>query len=570
MARIYYEQLKPLTHYFPNGNGEAVYNGNMANIYYYEENYDKSLEHYKRVLSIFIDKDDGKNTATTYHNIANVYENLNQLDSAEINYLKAIEIRETKINDSLGLARIYGDYTAILMTYEKMDNAAFNFQKGLDYSENVNCHECVANAYSGLSKFHHKKGQLKETIVYARKAYSLTDDNNLRLQFIESAKQLYEVLKESKKFEEALVVHERYLATKDSISSDEDKEALLRIEMRYEYQKKAQADRIKAADAARIKDAQLAAEQSENKRRQQQTYYLGGGLFLVTLLSLFLFNRFRVKRRQNAIIEAQKIEVDAANAILGEKNKEVLDSINYARRIQSALLLPDRERMNQLLKKYFVLYLPKDIVAGDFYWLEEKDDTVLFAVADCTGHGVPGAMVSVVCHNALNKAVNEFGLTNPGDILEKTREIVLKEFGSKSNEVRDGMDIALYRLKGRELTYSGAYNPLWIIRNGGGEIEEIKADKQPIGHFERSGNFTTHCITLDEGDQIYLFSDGYPDQFGGEKGKKLKTKNFKNLIHSYSSFPVEQQEKMLKEAFFKWSGDFGQIDDVCVFGMKIS
>jgi serine phosphatase RsbU (regulator of sigma subunit) len=232
-----------------------------------------------------------------------------------------------------------------------------------------------------------------------------------------------------------------------------------------------------------------------------------------------------------------------------------------------------------------VLYLPKDIVAGDFYWMEttsgelrvEGDENpphkthhsphILFAAADCTGHGVPGAMVSVVCNNGLNRSVREHGLTNPSEILNKTREIVITEFEKSEDEVKDGMDIALCSLEGNHLQYAGANNPLWIIRNE--EIIEIKANKQPIGKFDNPLPYTTHDIELEKGDTIYIFSDGYVDQFGGENGKKFKAANFKKLLLSIQHEPMEKQRELIHNAFETWKGHLEQVDDVCVIGVRI-
>ena len=214
-----------------------------------------------------------------------------------------------------------------------------------------------------------------------------------------------------------------------------------------------------------------------------------------------------------------------------------------------------------------MLYKPKDIVAGDFYWLEHKKDSILFAAADCTGHGVPGAMVSVICNNGLNRSVREYGLTDPGEILSKTRSLVIAEFEKSEDKVNDGMDIALCSLKGNELKYAGAHNPLWIIRDGA--IIETKANKQPIGQFDNPEPYTTHTIKLLQGDSIYIFSDGYVDQFGGEKGKKFKAKAFRELLLSIQGKSMEQQRVVIDEAFEKWKGNLEQVDDVCVIGVKI-
>jgi serine phosphatase RsbU (regulator of sigma subunit) len=277
-------------------------------------------------------------------------------------------------------------------------------------------------------------------------------------------------------------------------------------------------------------------------------------------------NRLKVTRKQKAVIEEQKDIVEMAH-------QEIKDSITYAKRIQNAILPPIKV-VKEYLQESFILYQPKDVVAGDFYWLESvaptgknKEPKVLFAAADCTGHGVPGAMVSVVCNNALNRSVREYGLTDPGEILNKTREIVVAEFEKSEEEVKDGMDIALCSLEGNKLQYAGAHNPLWIIRNGA--IIETKANKQPIGQFDNPEPYTTHSFDLLQGDAIYIFSDGYVDQFGGEKGKKFKSRAFRELLLSIQDKAMEEQKTIIDEAFNSWKGDFEQIDDVCVIGVRI-
>ena len=199
--------------------------------------------------------------------------------------------------------------------------------------------------------------------------------------------------------------------------------------------------------------------------------------------------------------------------------------------------------------------------------MEVKEDLILFAAADCTGHGVPGAMVSLVCNNALNRSVREYDFSEPGDILDKTREIVIEEFEKSEDDVKDGMDIALCSIKGSVLKYAGAHNPLWIIRDG--ELLETKADKQPIGKFDRSEPYTTHTFELKPNDTIYIFSDGYADQFGGSKGKKFKSTNFKKLILGLQEKSMDHQKARIEDAFDNWRGENEQLDDVCVIGVRV-
>lgn len=277
---------------------------------------------------------------------------------------------------------------------------------------------------------------------------------------------------------------------------------------------------------------------------------------IILFVALFFWN---FKFKKEVVLRKQSEDE------LKIKHEEITDSINYAKRIQRAIL-PSERLISDLLSNSFVLYLPKDVVAGDFYWLEKTDNEILFAVADCTGHGVPGAMVSVVCNNALNRAVKEYKCTIPGEILDKTRSLIIEEFEKSEEEVKDGMDIALCSLVGDKLTYAGAHNPLLIVRNG--ELIEIKANKQPIGKYDKLQAFTTHEVQLQKGDRIYLFSDGYIDQFGGEFGKKLKSKYFKELILSFQAKTIEHQKELFENAFKNWKGNYDQVDDICLIGIE--
>ncbi len=298
---------------------------------------------------------------------------------------------------------------------------------------------------------------------------------------------------------------------------------------------------------------------------------IGSFLFVLVLTGFVLYS-YGQSKKANRLLNVKNEEIETKNMLIEEKNREILDSINYAKRIQGAILPPDAE-FQKWLPNAFVLYKPKDIVAGDFYWLEEKDGTVLLAAADCTGHGVPGAMVSVICKNGLSRSVREYKQVEPGKILDTTRSIVITEFKKSTDEVKDGMDIALVAMvpdeNGCRLQYAGAHNPLWIVRKGSNKIEEIKATKQPIGKFENAKPFTTHELRLNPGDTFYLPSDGYQDQFGGIKGKKYKSGPLKTFLLSIQEKSMEEQKKLLDQEFESWRGDIEQIDDVCIIGVRV-
>ncbi|HSY75389.1 MAG TPA: SpoIIE family protein phosphatase [Bacteroidia bacterium] len=275
----------------------------------------------------------------------------------------------------------------------------------------------------------------------------------------------------------------------------------------------------------------------------------------------------QVEERTRDILEQKKV-IEEQKQVVEEKNKDITSSITYAKRLQDAIL-PPMSLIKQYLPESFVLYKPKDIVAGDFYWMERAGDTILIAAADCTGHGVPGALVSVVCSNALNRTVKEFKITEPGKILDKVRELVLETFEKSEDNVQDGMDISLCCLntKTNEIQWSGAYNSLWYIHKG--EMNELPADKQPIGKHDKPEPFNTHNLNLHKGDTLYLFTDGYADQFGGPKGKKFKYKQLQDLLLANAAKPMGEQRKEVDITLEGWKGSLEQVDDILVIGIRI-
>ena len=297
-------------------------------------------------------------------------------------------------------------------------------------------------------------------------------------------------------------------------------------------------------------------------------YFIASAVSIIMIIRWRTYKLVQNKKELEQTVTERTIEVVQQKELVELKNKEITDSITYAKRIQEAIL-PSPHLVKTLLNEAFILYKPKDIVAGDFYWLEEKDDKVLLASADCTGHGVPGAMVSVVCNNALNRTVREFNLDEPAAILNKVRDIVIDTFNKSGEDVKDGMDIALisYNNKTNILQFSGANNSLYLISDG--NLQVLAADTQPIGKYAVEKSFTNHQVQLKKGDTFYIFPDGYVDQFGGEKGKKLKFQGFIELLMQLKDESMDEQHKHIDEFFMKWKGDLEQVDDVCVIGVRV-
>jgi tetratricopeptide (TPR) repeat protein len=536
-ALEYYFKALKIDEELSNKKGIAIHLGNIGLVYKNQSDYPKALEYYFKALKI--DEELGNKNGIARHlsNIGNVYNNLSDYPKALEYYFKALKIDEelgNKIGMAIRLGNIGGVYheqsdypkalayyfKALKMTEELGDKSsmAYNlgnigivyadqsdypkalayFLKALRITEELGDKRNTAFWLGNIGNLYRKTGKFKESEKYLKQALALsnslgtldvTRDNEYDLS------QLYDTLGQYKL---ALIHYKKYIAARDTIYNDEKRKQINYLANKYEWEKKEAVMK----EQQKKERALFLANQRRNKII---LYSVLSGLALVLVFSFFIYRSLRITKKQKHIIEAQKQLVE-------EKNKEITDSIRYAKRIQNAILPPDKV-VKQYLKESFILYMPKDIVAGDFYWLENKNNTVLFAAADCTGHGVPGAMVSVICNNGLNRSVREHGFTEPGKILDKTREIVVAEFEKSEEDVKDGMDISLCALNGNHLQWAGANNPLWIIRNG--ELIEYAPNKQPIGKVDNPAPFTTHHIELQQGDRLYIFSDGYADQFGG-------------------------------------------------------
>ena len=560
-------------------------------------NNEKAMEYNKRGLEIAREEGDNVIIARVLNNIGVIY--ANQGDSASLDggtafstnmYSKAISYYKQSLEIEEAQGNIRG-IAVLLHNIGNTHNGLGNNKKAITYltrslkiGKEIEHRQLIANSLHNIGNIYFEQGSYSKAMKYGLKSLNVAQEVGLVEETMNFAEFLCALNKKLGNYKDALKMYELYISTRDSLDSEENQKAVIRQEYKYQYEKQAAADSIKATEASKVKDAQIARQdafaekqEAEIAQKKTQQYALFGGLALLIGFGAFIFNRLRIARKQNRIIQEQKEEVDqqreiaeAAQHLAEEKNKEITDSINYARRLQEAIL-PPVKLVKEYLQNSFILFKPKDVVSGDFYWMETLKDTVYFAAADCTGHGVPGAMVSVVCSNALSKSLIEEGNHETGKLLDRTRELVIERFGRSEEEIKDGMDISLCALntKTNNLMWSGANNPLWIIRNGESEIEEVKADKQPIGKYAKENPFTTHQIQLNEGDSAYIFSDGYPDQFGGEKGKKYKSGKMKRFLLSIVEKDAEQQRKMMLNEFESWRGDIEQIDDVCVIGFKI-
>jgi serine phosphatase RsbU (regulator of sigma subunit)/Flp pilus assembly protein TadD len=494
----------------------ASYN-NMGITYKNLKDYSNALRCHEKALQLREKIGDKNGMGASYNNIGLVYKNQGDYKKAVEYQLLGLKYR-IEGGDKNGVAISRCNLGSLYLTLSDTKKALDQFQQGLEEGEALSSKEIIKHCYSGLSNTYEKTGDLVKALLYNRK----------------------------------------YSDIKDSIVNESNNKQIAGMKALFESDQKDHQIILLNKD----KETQAAIATADSKRQKVIIGAVTLGLMLALVFVLFIWRSYRQKQKAHAEISAQK-------EIIEEKNKDITDSINYALRIQQAIL-PLDQKISKYLKEYFILFRPKDIVSGDFYWFQEKDGKIILAVVDCTGHGVPGAFMSLIGNDLLNEIVNGRSIHNPGHILQELNKGVHHALKQEETNSRDGMDLVICVLEGKRLAIAAANNPVWIYRKNKAQIEEITATKAAIGgHTPAEHLFETTLLDILPGDAVYLFSDGLADQFGGPKGKKFKYKQFKDLLLAAASQPLPEQKKNLEQAFDNWKGSQEQVDDVCVVGLRV-
>ncbi|MBN8697429.1 MAG: tetratricopeptide repeat protein [Bacteroidetes bacterium] len=587
---------------------------NIGLIYWNQGNYDKALKYY--LISLEMDEALGeqKGMASSYNNVGLIYWAQGDLDKAQEYFQKAVVIY-AQLKDSKGMGGAYSNIGGVAYYKGKPDVAILYFKKSYDFYKEINFKTGCATALTNISEILIEQKKYQEALDYSNQAIEIhkqlgnkTDliygylsvaknymDQGLNSKAIDILSQAIDLSKEVKaqkqlsqsylmtaqaygamnNFKQAYDYYIQYSNVKDSMFTSESAEKIAEMNTKYDTDKKNKEIELLKKES----EIQLLNQQAEKSRSAMIRNLLIAGFVFILVLVVVLYNRNQVKQKANLAlaeknknIEEQKEQIELQHAQLEHKNKEITDSIKYAKNLQLAILPPDNQ-VKALLPDSFVLYKPKDIVSGDFYWVEEWGNSVMVAAADCTGHGVPGAFMSIVGNNLLQQAVNVFGLTRPALILNNVNKNISRMLHQTedASSVKDGMDVALLSIeKGtRKIQFAGAYNPMWILSNG--QITEIAADKHPVGAFvgEELKQFTNHELELNKGDIVYVFTDGYADQFGGPKGKKFKYSQLKEILLANAHLSMQEQKEKLNEIIESWKGNLEQIDDILIIGIKL-
>jgi serine phosphatase RsbU (regulator of sigma subunit)/tetratricopeptide (TPR) repeat protein len=559
----------------------------MGNTHIGMLDYKKALESYKSSYSIAVKDSINYMIGIASIGIGNVYIEQKKSESALEYFEKAKDVFKEE-NAIYPLSISYSLIGSTLFELGKTDEGFVYFDKALENLKAIDNQYGIAGTYELISSSYEKIGNYLKAVEYAKKAYKIFKEREAYDNVQKISLSIASIYKRIGRIDNAYTYLEFHTRYKDSVYSIDKNRQILNLEAKFENEKKSKKI------ALMERENEFSAVEKKNQR--VVIFLISLGAVSVIIFLLFVLNRMRIIKRQKKLIEQQKEEVDNQKDIVDKKNTEILDSIFYAKRLQDAIL-PGNKLVNSYLMESLIIYKPKDIVAGDFYFMdvieEENKKLIYYVVADCTGHGVPGAMVSIVGANGLKRCIQEFGLRDPGEILDKLSELVADNFSQSEERIRDGMDLALCCLESIDdkilrVHYAGANNPLWIFNPsrtswpenmtpfefGGGA--EIKANRQAIGYTENVNPFKTHTVELEKNDSLYTFSDGFVDQFGSDinirkslNGKKYKSVNFRKLILSIQDKNMAEQKQLLTQTFEEWKGNFDQVDDVCIIGVRI-
>jgi len=560
---------------------------NIGLVYYDQKSYEKALEFHNKALKIAVEMNNKKAMAMSYNNMGSAYSLMKQYDKSLENYKNSLNIY-TDLKNKPGIAQLYNNIGYVYHSQGLYKEALDYYQKSLNSKQELGDINGIALVNSNIAELNIKIADslggsqavqyLNDAVRFANKALTIARDIKLIPIVNSAAQNLMNAYKKLGHYKKALEYAELYIATKDSMFKEEKTKSIAIAEKKFEVEKK-QLQIDKLNKEKELQQSELLRQQEAGRRQKLINAVVIIGIILIAVFAIFVVNRLRISRKQNKQIKAQRDEIETQRDLVTnqkdriEKQKhQITDSINYAKRIQQAVL-PGVDYASQILGEHFILFKPKDIVSGDFYWATRIKDHLIFTVADCTGHGVPGAFMSMLGVSFLNEIIRKKEVIKAAEVLDNLRDSIIEALQQKghASEQKDGMDIAFCVLntQSKLLQYAGAFNPLFIV-SADKEMKIVSPDKQPVAIYENMKKFTNHETQLHKGDCLYLISDGFEDQFGGEKNKKFMIKYLKEMLVRISDKPMTEQHSILDKTFEEWKGNHEQIDDVTIMGLRIS
>ncbi|MBL7913189.1 MAG: tetratricopeptide repeat protein [Bacteroidia bacterium] len=558
-AQKIYEDIKAKT-------GIAKCYTNIGLIYDFQGSYAQALEYYTKALKIDEELKDKEGISADLLNIGTMYQTQKESHKALQCYKRALKLNE-ELNDKEGISSCITNIGLIYDDQKEYSQALEYYNRSLKIDEELNDKEGIILNLINICDLNITLKNYALAKEQAQKVIDLSKDintlNNLRMG--------YELMANAAvglgNYKEAYSNHVKFKQLTDTLFNIENSSKLSDTKTNFEVEKKETELKAEAA-------VQNAISLEEKKRHQLIIYIIIGILLIITVFTFVLFKRFKLTNKQKQIIEikeqqtqTQLVIIDEQKRLVEAKHKEITDSIHYAERIQRSFLA-SKENLKKNLKEHFIFFQPKDVVSGDFYWSTEHNGNFYLAVCDSTGHGVPGAFMSLLNMFFLSEAIKEKNILAPHEILNQVRHRLIEHISQDG--AQDGMDCILVCINtvNKKVTYSAANNAPILI--SGNKMIELPKDKMPVGKGERMDSFTLHEITdITNEDTLYLYTDGYGDQFGGPDIRKFKSRRLNEFLISVASNPISAQKDILNNRFIDWKGKLDQIDDICIIGIKI-
>ena len=536
--------------------------GQIGNIYRKQKEFLKAKDFYIKAFVLDSIKKSEENYGVDLSNLGLAYSDLQEYEKA-IYYLKRALVVKRNSSNPRAVPNTLNILGSTYIEYGKPKEALECLQEALSISKKLNEPKGIAISLINIAEVYQSIKEYQSAITYFKECIDYAKTIRFGDVLIEAYSELSKCYAATNSYDLAYKTHIDFTTLKDSMFNSNSSQQIIDMKTKYDTEKKEEENKLLQTEN-KLSVATI-------KQQKLLSYFIITVLVVVTLLAFFIFNGLKKQRKANHIIAEQKIIVE-------EKHKEITDSINYAERIQRSFLA-SKDLLDQNLKDYFVFFQPKDVVSGDFYWAtfanatktNGNKDLFYLVTADSTGHGVPGAIMSLLNITSIESAIKD-GNTSPADILNATRKTIierLKKDGTTEGG-KDGMDCSLicFDFANNEFTYAAANNPVWVVREN--QLIELAPDKMPVGKHDKDQiSFTQKEFQLQKGDMVYTLTDGLPDQFGGTNGKKYKYKQLKELLISISGLQMEVQKEILNESFVNWKGNLEQVDDMCVIGIKL-
>jgi len=561
-----------------NAQGMADSYNSLGIIYDYQKNYTKALELYSKSLKIYEAIADKTGMANMWNNIGIIYDDQKNYSKALEQYFKSLKIYE-ETGDKEGIATAYNNIGYLYMKQKNYQNGLSNYLKASKISEQIGDKQAIAMNYNNIGETYSILNKFEDAHNYLTQSLALSIEMGSKDDIKEAYSSLSELCEKQGDYKKAYEYHKLFSDIKDTLLSAQSGKQIAEMDAKYESEKKEKNIELLTKDKA-LQDADL------SKQKFIRNGFIGG-LIIALLLAFIFYNRYVIKQKLNTELSGKNNELVQKNVLIEKQKEKIIDSITYAQLIQQSILMEESE-IQKSFPDSFIYYQPKDIVSGDFYWFSEvgnnselgdTNSKLLIAAIDCTGHGVPGAFMSMIGNTLLNQIVNEKHITKPSEILRLLNIGIYESLHQQKDETlsRDGMDVALCCIdfNNSQIEYAGAKNPLYLISDN--IITVIKGDKETIGgggmiskqFMPLEREYTNHIIPIKKDISIYLFTDGYMDQFENTERKKFGTQKFKELLLNNQQLTMKQQKELLVKEHEDWKGSTAQIDDILVIGLKL-